>query len=27
VCSAILNTRTNFHFDGIAYHLTGETAR
>ena len=22
VCGAILNTRTNFHFDGIAYHLT-----
>ena len=21
-CSAILNTRTNFHFDAIAYHLT-----
>jgi DHA2 family multidrug resistance protein len=22
VCGAILNTRTNFHFNGIAYHLT-----
>jgi MFS transporter, DHA2 family, multidrug resistance protein len=22
VCGAILNSRTNFHFDGIAYHLT-----
>src|SRR5205085_3997774 len=22
VCGAILNARTNFHFDGIAYHLT-----
>jgi DHA2 family multidrug resistance protein len=22
VCAAILNARTNFHFDGIAYHLT-----
>ena len=22
VCGAILNTRTNFHFDGITYHLT-----
>jgi len=22
VCGAILNTRINFHFDGIAYHLT-----